>query len=82
MMEHKEQAFFSPAEIKAVLGSAEGKQLLELLNQDGGALLKQAAESIQKGDQQNARQLLEPLMQSGEAADLIRKINDRKNRNG
>lgn len=82
MMEHKEQAFFSPAEIKAVLGSAEGKRLLELLNRDGGTLLRQAAESIRRGDQDNAKQLLEPLMQSGEAAELVRKINDRKGQNG
>ena len=81
-MDNRDKLPFSETEIKAVLGSEEGKKLMALLNRDGGAILRQAAASIQSGDQKGAAELLSPLMQSPEAAELVKKINDRKMQNG
>lgn len=66
---------FSQADIQKVLGSKEGKALLQLLNRDGGKLLRQAAESVKRGDMQRAQELLAPTMQSPEIASLIDQIN-------
>lgn len=66
---------FSPADVQKVLGSEEGKQLLKLLNQDGGQALRQAASLLKSGNLAQAQQLLSPIMQSEEAAKLVEKIN-------
>ncbi len=69
---------FSEQDIKRVLGSDEGKQLLRLLNRDGGAALRQAAEAIKAGDAARAKQLLSPIMETSEAASLVEKINQKR----
>ena len=66
---------FSEAEIKKVLGTAEGQALLRLLNRDGGAMLRQAAEAVKTGNLQKAQELVRPVMESPDAAKLIAKIN-------
>ena len=38
-------------------------------------LLKQAAEALKRGDQEGAKQILSPMMQTPEAQDLVDKIN-------
>lgn len=65
---------FTPDQIRRVLQTGEGKQLLQLLNRDGGAKLRQAAEAVQKGELEKARQLMEPMMRNPEAAELVGKI--------
>ena len=40
---------FSADQLRRVLGSAEGKQLLALLAADGGGRLRQAAEAVKAG---------------------------------
>ena len=66
---------FSESQIRAVLGSAEGKKLLSLLQQDGGERLKQAAAAIKSGNYASAQTILEPVMQTQEASELVQKIN-------
>lgn len=66
---------FSGEEIRRVLGSPEGKRLLGLLTKDGGALLHQAADALRSGQQDTAKQLLSPLMETKEAEELVRKLN-------
>lgn len=66
---------FSEAEIKKVLTSDEGKRLLQLLNQDGGQKLRQAADALRNGQQDAARQILTPVMESEEASRLVEKLN-------
>jgi len=68
---------FSEADIKRVLGSPEGQALLRLLNRDGGALLRQAADAVKKGDMKKAQELVRPIMESGDAAALIGRINQK-----
>lgn len=70
-----DRASFTPEQIRKVLGSDEGKRLLEILNRDGGAALRQAAAAYQAGDSERVRQLMEPLMRAPEAAGLIERLN-------
>ena len=66
---------FSEADVKKVLTSTEGKKLLQLLNQDGGKALRQAADALKNGKNQTAQQILQPIMESDAAAGLIKKLN-------
>ncbi|MBS6366664.1 MAG: hypothetical protein KH420_04880 [Clostridiales bacterium] len=66
---------FSQADIRKVLGTDEGKKLIAYLSRDGGAVLKQAAEALKRGDQAAAQQILSPMMQTAEAQELVDKIN-------
>ena len=66
---------FSPEQVKRVLGSKEGKQLLQMLNRDGGSALRQAATAARTGDYETVKRLLEPVMQTPEAAGLVEKLN-------
>ena len=65
----------SAEQAKKILGSAEGKQLLALLNRDGGQQLRQAAEAFRRGDMAQVQALMQPLTQDREAAELLKKIN-------
>ncbi|MDD3164290.1 MAG: hypothetical protein PHS97_00330 [Oscillospiraceae bacterium] len=73
----KQKMPFSEFDIQKVLGSSEGKSLIALLNQDGGAVLRKAADALKSGRQEDAKQLLEPLMRTPEAQELVRKINEK-----
>ena len=66
---------FSAEQAKKMLGSAEGKQLIALLNRDGGQQLRQAAEALRRGDMAQAQALMQPLTEDREAAELLKKIN-------
>ena len=66
---------FSPEQLRSVLASKEGKQLMQLLNRDGGAALRQAAAAARNGDYEQAKRIMEPLMQTPEAARLVDEIN-------
>ena len=66
---------FSEADIKKVLGTAEGQALLRRLNRDGGSALRQAADAVKSGNLQKAQELVRPIMESKDAAALIEKIN-------
>ena len=75
----QEQGFpFSESQIRAVLGSSEGKQLMELLQRDGGERLRQAAAAIKNGNYASAQTILAPVIQTPEAAELVSKINRSK----
>lgn len=65
---------FTPEQIKSVLGSKEGQQLLRLLNRDGGDALRKAAELVKAGDAQGAKHIMEPLMRDPQAAALAEEI--------
>ena len=67
---------FSEADIQKVLGSQEGRKLLQLLRQDGSAL-QQAANALKAGDSARAQEILRPLMESPSVAQLVKKINER-----
>ena len=70
-MEHS----FSPEQLRRVLGSSEGRQLLALLASGGGERLRQAADAAQQGDHARAMELLRPVLNTEQAQALLRKLN-------
>ncbi len=66
---------FSPEQVRKVLGTREGQQLLQILNRDGGTALRQAAAAVKAGDYSTAQNILAPMMQTPEAAKLVNEIN-------
>lgn len=69
---------FSVEQMKSVLNSAEAKQLIALMQQDGGQRLRQAAEEFKKGNTAVAQELLRPMVETQEADTLLKKINQKK----
>lgn len=68
----------APAEaLRRLLGSPEGKQLIALLNRDGGKSLQQAANEYRKGNAAGAQEVLKPLVETPEAAELLQKLSQR-----
>lgn len=61
----------SEEKLKALLRSGEGQQLMQLLSQDGGKLLRQAASAAQAGNYQAAMEKLQPLMATAEGKRLL-----------
>lgn len=69
------EASFSDEQLRRVLGSSEAKALLALLRADGGAAMQQAADALRRGDQAQARAILQPLLQTPQAQALLRTLN-------
>lgn len=68
---------FDEKDIRRVLGSPEGQQILKLLNRDGGQALRSAADALRSGNTDEAKRILSPIMETEEASDLIHKLNNR-----
>ena len=66
---------FSPEQLRRVLESAEGRQLLALLSSGGGERLRQAADAAKRGDHARAMELLRPVLSTEQAQALLRKLN-------
>lgn len=66
---------FSADQLRRVLDSAEGKQLLALLAADGGGRLRQAAEAVKASDHTRAQAILQPVLQTEQAQALLQKLN-------
>lgn len=65
---------FSEDEVRKVMHSREGKQLIRLLQQDGGIRLRQAAGALEKGDAEQLPQILGPILQTEEIQTLLKKL--------
>lgn len=65
---------FSAQQLKDLISSTEGKRLLALLQRDGGENAKRAAEEYKKGNVAGAQALLQSVMQTQEANDLLHKF--------
>lgn len=65
---------FRPQDIARILGSAEGRQLMALLQRDGGGRLQTAVQAATAGDTEGAKAALAPLLEDPEARELLRKI--------
>lgn len=77
-MDANKKSGFSEAEIKAVLQSKAGQQLMQLLKKDGGIALSRAVTAIQSGDYAKAFELMQPIMASEDAAKLVKEINQKR----
>lgn len=64
----------SMEQIRQLLQTQEGQRLLQILNRDGGAAMRQAADSVRAGDLEAVKQQLGPLLNSEEAAQLLQKL--------
>lgn len=67
-------AMTDSAQIRALLAGPEGRALLQILQADGGAGLRAAAEALKKGDQAGVRAALSPLLAGTEAERLTRSL--------
>ena len=66
---------FSPEQLRRVLGSNEGRQLLALLAADGGTRLREAAAAVKRGDHTAAMAILQPVLATEQAQALLRTLN-------
>lgn len=71
---HFSDYHFSESDIKKALTSPEGKKLLEILNRDGGQRLKQAADALRSGKQEEFKKILSPVVETAEAKSLLKKL--------
>ena len=58
----------------ALLATKEGRQLITLLQSDGGAL-RSAAQSLRQGNESAAQEKMAPLLQNPEVQALLSKLN-------
>lgn len=72
---------FTRKEIEAVSQSAEARQLLHLLQKDGGSGLAQASEAMKKGEYAKAASILKPLLQAPDTESLMQELNRKFGRN-
>ena len=63
-----------PAQLRRILGSEAGQQLLRLLASGNGERLRQAAAAIKAGDQAQAYALLQPILDTEQAQALLRQL--------
>lgn len=63
--------------VQALLGSRDGQKLMRMLTQnDNGAALQQATQSAAQGNTEDLTKMLSQLMQSGEGAAIMNRINE------
>ena len=67
--------------IQKLLGSPEGRELIRLLNQDGGKTLQQAAGAMKAGDEQRMKDTVAPLLNNPQIRQLMASL-ERGFRNG
>ena len=65
---------FRPQDLARILGSAEGRRLMALLQQDGGIRLRAAIAAGSAGNTEEAKNLIAPLLDSPEARELLQKL--------
>lgn len=66
----------SEEQIRQVIDSDAGKQLIALLQKKGGASLQQAVQAAQGGDTGGAKNAIEALLKDPAAADLLSRLNN------
>lgn len=72
----KNRPNLSKQEIEKLIQSRQAQELLMLLQKDGGAAVRQAAQAAVKGDYAKVRELLAPKLASEEARHLLKQLDD------
>lgn len=67
---------FRPQDLARILGSAEGRQLMALLQRDGGNRLRAAVSAASAGKAEEAKAMLAPLLDNPEAQELLKKLSE------
>lgn len=65
--------------VATIMQSQEAKQLMDLLNQNSGQSLKDAAQSALKGDTARLTRLVDNLMQNPQSAKLMEELQKKLN---
>lgn len=65
----------NPAALKNLMGSADTKKLMELLNRNAGGGLKNAADAAMKGSPNQLMGLMNQLLQDPEGAKVVENLN-------
>ena len=68
---------FSQNEINAILGSKEGQELIKYLQADGGKMLSLASAALKSGDTAKVVSLMQPIMGTEKAVQLVKEINQK-----
>lgn len=66
-----------PEQMKKLLSGPEGQALLRLLQADGGAGLRAAAEAMKRGNVEGVKEALTPLLAGTEAEELTRRMEEK-----
>lgn len=69
-----EQLLQNKQAVQTIMQSQEAKQLMDLLNQNSGQSLKDAAQSALKGDTAQLTRLVDSLMQNPQSARLMEEL--------
>lgn len=73
------QIMANKEKLSSLLGSEEGKKLIAMLSRDGGAAIKKAAGALSSGNGDEAKRILQPLMEQPEAQKLVTELNKKAN---
>lgn len=65
---------FSAEDVRRVLASDEGRQLLAMLRSAGGDSLNRAMDAVRTGDVEKAKEILAPTLRDPEAARLLESL--------
>lgn len=65
--------------LKKLLSGADGKRLLQLLNQDGGNTLRAAGNALKQGNSQQVKELMGPLLNDPEVQKLLGGLESKMN---
>lgn len=60
--------------MEKLLGSPEGRELIRVLNQDGGKTLREAAGAMKAGDEQRMKDTVAPLLNSPQVRQLMAQL--------
>ena len=77
--QHPEQLLNNKQTVEAIIQSREAKQLMDILNQNSGQNLKDAAQAALKGDTTQLAQLVDHLKQNPQSARLMENLQKKIN---
>lgn len=71
---NRQPSQFSQSDVRRVLESKEGQQLLRQMYAEGGTALDQAAEAAKAGNYAKALSLLQPVIGTSGSAQLLKEL--------
>ena len=60
--------------MEKLLGSPEGRELIRVLNPDGGKTMREAAGAMKAGDEQRMKDTVAPLLKSPQVRQLMAQL--------
>ncbi len=75
MSDENKKSPFTAKNMETVFRAPEAKELLHILNKDGGAGISRATEALRSGDYGKAVSFLKPLLDSPDSEMLLKELN-------